>query len=325
MSITFGSVAPEKLPEVAGLFRQIKGAGTNPIDREASMQWKGYALHPWFAQSRCRAVQKNGRIAAFGCISPLRFRAGGQLVESHQIIDWVAGSEVPGGGMLVYRNCISEIGTMVATTASEAARAILARSPWFRPVDAAIYYRRVFRFWNPAHRDRKTPLRMGRDLILQTRQTALPDPKGWIARRGSVLRVWQREDPCVAIERSVEWFRYLIDCPDARVETGILEYQGQVRGHILTARRGSRIRIIDLIADGSDQVEVFSAGLALLQTEGASEVQACSSLQSAQQIFEACGMSRFREEPVWIADPKNRLPKELTVESSFLTGDAFYV
>jgi hypothetical protein len=325
MSITFGSVAPDRLPEVGGLFRQIKGAGNNPIDREASMQWKGYVPHPWFAQSRCRAVEKNGHIAAFGCIAPLRFRSPGQLVESHQIIDWVAGNEVPGGGMLVYRNSISEVGTMVATTASEAARTILARSPWFRPVDPAIYYRRVFRFWNPAHRDRKTPLRMGRDLVLQTRQASLPDSKGWVARRSSLSRVWQREDPCAAIERTVEWFRYLVDCPDARVETGVLEFDGQARGHFLTARQRSRIRVVDLIADTQEQASAFSACLALLQREGASEAQACSSLQSAQQVFETCGMASFRKEPVWIADPKNRFPKELAVESSFLTGDAFYV
>lgn len=325
MSITFGSIAPEKLPEVAELFRQIKGIGNNPINREASMQWKGYAPHPWFAHSRCRAVEKNGRVAAFGCIAPLRLRVQGRLVESHQIIDWVAGREVPGGGMLVYRNSISEVGTMVATTASEDARAILARSTWFRSVAPAIYYRRVFQFWNPAHRDKKTPLRMGRDLILQTKQIPLPDPKGWTARRSPLSRVWQSEDRCVAIERSVEWFRYLIDCPEARVETGVLEFDGQTRGHFVTARRGARIRLVDLIADTPEQVLAFSACLTLLQSEGASEVQACSSLQSAQQIFETCGMASFRKEPVWIADPKNRLPKELPVESSLLTGDAFYV
>jgi hypothetical protein len=325
MSIIFGLVPPDRLPEVAELFTKIKGPVNNPITRAESMQWKAYAPHPWFAESRSRAVEKDGRIAAFGCIAPLRFRAEGQIIESHQIIDWIAGSEVPGGGMLLYRNCISAVGTMVATTASEAARAILARSPWFRAVAPAKYYRRVFRFWNPTHRDRKTPLRMGRDLLLQTKQTPLPDSKGWAARRTSLSRIWQREEKSVAIERSLEWFRYLLECPDARVQAGVLEREGQPSGHFLTARQGSRIRVIDLIADGTEQVPAFSACLALLQSEGSSEAQACSSLPAVQQVFESCGMASFREEPVWIADPKNRLPKQLTVETSFLTGDAFFV
>jgi hypothetical protein len=325
MSIIFGPVSPDRLPEIAELFLRIKGPVNNPITRAESMQWKAYAPHPWFAQSRSRAVEKEGRIAAFGCIAPLRFLAEGQIIDSHQIIDWIAGSEVPGGGMLLYRNCISEVGTMVATTASEAARAILGRTPSFRAAAPANYYRRVFRFWNPAHRDKKTPLRMGRDLILQTKQEPLPDPRGWIARRTSLAHVWQREEKCVAIERSLEWFRYLIDCPDAQVEAGVLEREGQPCGHFLTARRGSRIRIVDLVAEGTEQASAFSACLALLQSKGASEAQACSSLPCVQQLFESCGMSKFREEPVWIADPKNRMPKQLTVETSFLTGDAFYV
>ncbi len=325
MSITFGPVSPDRLPEVAELFRRVKGLVSNPITRAASMQWKAYAPHPWFGQTRCRAVEKDGRIAAFGCIAPLRFLSDGQIVESHQIIDWIAGSEVPGGGMLVYRNCISEIGTMVATTASEAARAILGRTPWFRAAAPANYYRRVFRFWNQAHRDKKTPLRMGRDLVLQTKQTPLPESKGWMARRTSLSRIWQPEEQCIAIQRSLGWFRYLIECPDAQVEAGVLEREGHPRGHFLTARRGSRIRILDLVAEGTQQGPAFSACLALVRNEGASEAQGCSSLPFMQQVFESCGMSKFREEPVWIADPKSRLPKQLTVETSFLTGDAFYV
>jgi hypothetical protein len=325
MAITFGPVSPNRLPEVAELFLRIKATAENPITRAASMQWKAYARHPWFAQPRCRAIEKDGRIAAFGCIAPLRFLAEGQIVDSHQIIDWIAGSEVPGGGMLVYRNCISEVGTMVATTASEAARAILARSPLFRSAGPAIYYRRVFRFWNPAHRDKKTPLRMGRDLLLQSKQTPLPDAKEWVARRSSLSRVWQPEEQCIAIRRSLEWFRYLIECPEAQVQEGVLEREGQPHGHFLTARRGSRIRIVDLVAQGAEQEPAFSACLALLQSEGASEAQVSSSLPLRQQVFESCGMSKFREEPVWIADPKSRLPKQLAVETSFLTGDAFYV
>jgi hypothetical protein len=325
MPTTSGPVSADRLPEVAELFRQIKGAVKNPITRTASMQWKAYAPHPWFGQWRARAIEKDGSIAAFGCISPLRLLADGQVVESHQIIDWIAGSEVPGGGMLLYRNCISEVGTMVATTASDAARAILARSPWFRPAAPAIYYRRIFQFWNPAYRDRKTPLRMGRDLLLQTTQTPLPDAEAWAARRASPAHVWQPDEECIAIQRSIEWFRYLLSCPDAQVEEGILERDGKAHGHFLTARRGSRIRIVDLVAEGAEQVQALSACLDLLRREGASEVQVCSSMPSLQQALERCGMSKFREEPVWIADPKNRLPKELTLETSFLTGDAFYV
>jgi hypothetical protein len=248
-----------------------------------------------------------------------------QVIESHQLIDWIAGSEVPAGGMLLYRNCISEIGTTVATTASKDARAILGRSPWFRQVTPANYYRRVFRFWNPAHRDRKTPLRIGRDLLLQSKQAVLPKPGKWVARRAALTRTWQLHENCITIERSPEWFRYLAGCPDTNIESGVLEREGQARGHFLTARRGSRIRIVDLVAEGREQVSALSACLALLRKEGASEAQTCSSLLSRQQVFKECGMSKFREEPVWIADSKNRLPKQLAVETSFLTGDAFYV
>ncbi len=325
MPITFGPVSPDRLPEVAELFLQIKGVANNPITRAASMQWKAYAPHPWFAGPRGRAIEKDGHIAAFGCIIPLRFLVEGRIVESHQVIDWIAGSEIPGGGMLLYRNCISEIGTTVATIASDSARAVLSRAPWFREVAPANYYRRVLRFWKPAHLDKKTPLRVARDLLLQVRQTPLPNATGWIARRSSLSGVWQLDEECIALERSVEWFHYLMTFPEAQVEAGILEYEGQPRGHFLTARRGSRIRIVDLIAEGTEQVPAFSACLALLRREGASEAQACSSLLSRQRIFEACGMSKFREEPVWIADPKGRLPKHLTVETSFLTGDAFYL
>ena len=165
---------------------------------------------------------------------------------------------------------------------------------------------------------------MVRDLVLQTKQTSLPEVKGWKARRASISRIWQLDEDCITIERSLAWFRYLVECPEARVEEGVLEYDGQTRGHFLTARRGSRIRIVDLVAEGTEQVSALSACLRLVRKEGASEAQVCSSLPSRQRIFEACGMSKFREEPVWIADPKNRLPKQLALDS-FLTGDAFYV
>ena len=325
MAITFGAVSPDRLPQAGALFQKVKGGSSNPISREATMTWKAYAPHPWFAESRCRAIEKDGLIAAFGCIAPLRFLAEGQVVDSHQMIDWVAGDSIPGGGMLLCRNCISEVGSMVATTASESASAIFSRSRWFRATAPASYYRRVFRFWNPAHRDRKTPLRAARDLLLQVKQAPLPDPRGWVARRTSLSRVWQPADKCIALERSLAWFRYLMACPEAQVEAGILEHQGQPCGHFLTARRGSRIRILDLIAEPAGEVAAFSACLTLLRNEGASEAQACSSLASQQYVFAACGMRKFRQEPVWIADPKRRLPDNLPIESSFLTGDAFYV
>ena len=206
------------------------------------------------------------------------------------------GSEVPGGGCSYTVTAFLKIRRMVATTASEAARTILARSPWFRQVDPAIYYRRVFRFWNPAHRDRKTPLRMGRRSRPADQAGALPDPKdgaragvrcrGFGSAKTNAWRI-QRTSRMVCIPSTAPWRRVENRRPGNSMAMRVCTS--------ITARRRSRIRVVDLVADTREQSSAFSACLTLLQSEGASEAQACSSLQSAQQIFETCGMASFKE------------------------------
>jgi len=115
-AISFASTRPEELGKVlAYLFSTFHSPENDPNFSADAVRWKYFDPHPWWPGSRSFLLKAGGHIAGHGCVTPVRFVAGGQVTDSMQIIDWAGGRLVPGAGMLVFRRCL-ELGDLTLLT-----------------------------------------------------------------------------------------------------------------------------------------------------------------------------------------------------------------
>jgi hypothetical protein len=292
------------------------------------MDWKYFAPHPFWTGARSYILESDGVIAAHGCISPVRFAGG---IASMQIIDWAAGPKLPGGGLLLYRNCLALTDTLLAIGGSEATQRLIPKVKWFREMPCATRFARPLRpvrqvLANP--KNWKLPVRLGRNLLDSL--AATPSSSGW--RCEAVARFAEAETPTVAacaLQRTAAWLNYLLDCPAAQMCAFELYDRDVRRGQVVLSRIGHQVRIADLSIAG-DSLEDWIQAVAAITLEVKNnpeiyEIAAASSLPWMCQALERCGFQKRGTIPIHLADPKKRIPPGAVPEVDLAIGDGFYL
>jgi hypothetical protein len=273
-------------------------------------------------------------IAAHGCVAPIRFAAGDEVLESMVIIDWASGTIVPGAGLLLYRRCMElQKSSLLAIGGSDDTLRILPQVRWFVPQADLRWYAKPLK----ARRRFLKSKRAARDWLKFSRNLcwslfpSLPTSGRWSCRPARANDpVFTPEGDFIPILRTRAWIDYLSQCPVANCNLWILEHEGAPRGHALIANLGGSARVADFALGGQQEPEAltqaFSALVRALEADDdLLELVAGSSLGQDARAFQACGMRYRRRSPVLLADPRKAFPKDSTLEIKPMLGDGFYI
>jgi hypothetical protein len=334
MSVSFGTTSPDQEAELWRFLSGVFGlTEALPSLRPDAMAWKCFEAHPWGPPTRSYALRTPEGIAAYGCISPVRFDCGGRTIDGMEILDWAAVRRVPAAGLLLFQRCLKETGgTLLAVGGSEGTLRLLPQVKWFTRIDDMHYYARPLRPWRHFRQSAmsaRTAARWARNLYWRW-IPRLPDAGSWRCRSAAPEEaVFSPSGNFVPLVRTSAWFKYLLRCPIARTDLVILEQGGTARGHALLANARGSVRVADFVVSGEvSQPERIAAFAALLRyvaaQPDAAEVVTASSLGEMCEVYEACGLRSRGACPVHLADPLKQFPPGARLEITMLIGDAFY-
>ena len=329
--------APERLGEVRRFLQDVFQSGDTPNFRPELLGWKYFGRHPWWAGVRSYVLESGDAIAAHGCVTPVRFDGPSGLIESVQVIDWAASRAVPGGGLLIYRHCLSLVETLLAIGGSDDTRRLMPTVKWFRRMpDLELYARPLHPFRAHFQIGKLGPRAMAKTArrLLWSLHPALPPASDWRCTPVKELeRVWPPPPGFVRIHRTPEWLNHFLDCPTVRFTALRLDHVGAAgggapRGHALLAHAHRQLRIVDFGVDSADEAEWVRAVSSITgwarSVPGVSEIVAGSSLPLFQRIYAAAGMRPRVSLIVYLADPHKRIPLDAEVEINLLIGDTGY-
>lgn len=315
--------------------RTVFGVGESHRMFQADvLRWKCFAPHPFWEGSRGYALRYKGAIAAFGCVVPSRFLTGAGTVTSCNVIDWAADKTVPGAGAMLYRHIQGLNGTMINIGGTADARRVLPQIGFQARVDLQVYTR-VLRPWRHFHqtaqRDRKSPLRLARDIRELGR--AQVEAAGMLTTRrlDSFVNMPAEVFPGPSITeavgaRTAALFDYFMACPAAEVTAHLLERDHKPAGYFLLSRVGAQCRIADLWIRSPDQrvwAAAYTAATSAARADRQiSEVVVAVSAPLAASALDQAGYRRTHQEPVYVFDPERRLGDQLAV--GFLENDGYY-
>ena len=328
------TATPERIPELSSFLRDVfQFPPDAPSFRPDLMHWKYFEPHPWWPDGRSYILENQGVIAAHGCITPVRFLSKGRSVESAQVIDWAASGAAPGGGVVIYRYCLSLLGTLLAIGGSEITQRLIPTVRWFRKrCDMNLYARplHALRYFAVSpHRSARTVLKVTRNFAWSL-SPRLPDTSQWRCTPvPDFERVSTPSDSFIAIQRTAEWLNYFLRCPASHFQALVLSDGGQWHGYALLSFVGPQARIVDFAIDSADAKEWLGALSAVIRwvalQPGVGEIAGGSSLDFFQRLYTAAGMRLRTSWPVYLADPKGCISQDAELEINFLIGDASFL
>jgi hypothetical protein len=335
MNPTFSEAPPERSQEVLDFLCRVFGIQDLPPNLRPEMQaWKYFARHPWSSPVRSYILETENGIAAHGCVAPVRFAWGERTLDSMVIIDWAAGTQIPGAGLLVYRRCMEvEKCSLLAIGGSHDTLRILPQVRWFAPKTDMRWFARPMRPWQRFLRSQKAPadgLKLLRNLSWK-QFPGLPAAGNWACRPArSEDPVFTPSGDFVPLLRTREWIDYLSACPVAKCQLWILQQNGVACGHALTANLQGSVRVADWALAGKTTPELAAQAFsALVRTLAADEtvveLVAGSSLESDIHAFEACGLRPRRGTRILLADRYKVFPPDAQLEIKPMLGDSFYL
>jgi hypothetical protein len=328
------TATPEQIPELTSFLREVFDFPPDaPSLHPELMRWKYFDPHPWWPNGRSYILENSGSIAAHGCVTPVRFVLEGRVIDSAQVIDWAASRNSPGGGLMIYRHCLSLIGALLAIGGSDITRRLIPSLKWFaKRRDMTLYARPLHAmgyFHGRRNSSARTAAKIGRNFAWSV-WPRLPRTGQW--RCDVVPKLEHVSTPSgsfIVIERTSEWLNFLLRCPTARFQPLLLSRSAKPCGHALVSFIGPQIRIVDFAIDLSDSNEWLAALSAVIRwaasQPGVAEIAAGSSLQFFHSLYTTAGMRVQGTWPVHVADPKGLLSADTELEINFLIGDASFL
>ena len=334
----FGPIAEHQIDELSAFLRATFQAGPDwPPFQPNVLRWKCIAPHPLWNGSRGYVFRRAGEIVASGTVMPCVFRGAWGELRSACIVDWAANRNVPGGGVLIYKEILSLTESLIGVGGSDDAQRVLPRIGFrsHQTMTTWSHIARPFaRFFAETHKTWKSPLRLGRNLAHKFRPW--PDAKGWTAQRiprfDAVIEpvlpnpAIQANTVCV---RSAAMLNYFLDCPAAAMEAYLLQRDGKVQGYFIVSRVRTNARIADLwvqSADPADYAAALSQALRHASSHGgAVEAMAGNSSKIAAEAAARAGFTVSGRQPVYLKDPRKRAPVEADLAVGLMETDAFYL
>ncbi len=155
---------------------------------------------------------------------------------------------------------------------------------------------------------------------------------GWSARR--VERFDQNITPvlpkCGLVSgtvcyRDAEVLNYFLLCPAARMEGYLLEHAGQVSGYFVLANVRGECKIAELWVASAEERDWASAIAVASDGRGASQTSVACGAAVARQAAALAGFHVVTRQPVYVKDPKGKLPGTLDAAMGLLDWDGFYL
>ena len=129
MPLTFVPTGRDDVPELVRFLTSVFGLRDDaPFVAKDLVEWKYFAAHPYWDGPRSYLLKHDGKLAAHGCAHPATFLPPGRAVTSTRVIDWAAGSGVPGAGVLLFRKFASLADTLFAVGGSPETQSIFPKS-----------------------------------------------------------------------------------------------------------------------------------------------------------------------------------------------------
>lgn len=321
--------------ELREFLLSIFGQGAARLFTTEALHWKAFAAHPFREGPRSYIARYRGTIVAHAMLVPLRWNIGGRTLTAQSITDWAASRDVVGSGITIYQSLAKYADLQLGIGGTEDARKVFTRigyrtrgniSGWILPC------RPLSLPCGP--KDWKTPLRMGRDLMLRW-NADLPDPIPWKLRRAvSFDPAWKIPFPKPApggffSERTPELLNYYLSCPVAPVEGYVVEEDNIPRGFCLLSFVHQECRIAELWVDGDCEAwrKVLSAIVQQVggQTPQVSVIAAQPSSAAFANALVSCRFRLASEQPIFINNKASTALEGVSIHLPVLENDSFYL
>ena len=307
--------------------------------RSDVLRWKYFTPHPYWKGSRSYVYRRDGKIVAHGCVMPARWLMAEGTVNTACVIDWAADPAVPGVGILLYRGIGKLLDGLMGIGGSDDARRTLLRAG-YHPIHSIDVLRSVIRpgehhLQADRQKDWKTPIRLARDVLRMTQQSAQVPP-GWSAERVSQFNASIEPSfpapgrPSLAVaERSVGLLNYCLECPAAQMEAYRVRGSGSSIGYFLLSKIANECRICDF---GINTVEPKGwRALAALAVAAAREdsnitqIRLGTSSKVIREAFESAGFQSESIQPLVYWDRANKGIEPREISMTFVDNDFFYL
>jgi len=337
-SVEFAQGLESELPAIAALLHNTFGTNdTYRVFRPEVMRWKCHAPHPLWNGSRSYVVRYQGEVAGCGCMVPMELLTpAGDVLRAGVVIDWAGSRAVPGSGALIYRGLQDLVDVLMGIGGSDDARAIIPRMGFkvrssiensvrvTRPVTHMFHSRPLT--W-------KSPLRAGRD-SLQLIKPSTSVPQSWSAKPvqrfdASVNPVLPVPRAGIVARRTPELLNYYLDCPASAMRGFLLSLDQRLQGYFILSRVGRETRIAELWITSAEEAD-WRAAYALAarlasKEDGTTEISARAALPVERSAVAAAGFRVIASDPVFVKDPKKKLPADIALGVGAMANDAFYL
>jgi hypothetical protein len=328
-------VTEADVEDVSGFLRDTFHVDASWMPFQPSVvRWKSLVPHPLWQGSRGYLLRRAGEIVAHGCAMPTRFLYQGGEALVACVIDWAASKAVPGGGVAIYQHVSKFTDGLVGVGGSDDAQRVLPRLGFKRRQEFEAYARvtqPLRKFWETPEKSWRDAARLGRSVVRGLRP-AEAAASGWSARRverfdASVSEVAPRPGlvSATVCYRDAEILNYFLLCPAARMEGYLLLHKDRVAGYFLLAFVRGECRIAELWVASGESSDWAAAYLVAGEGRAGSQVAVGCATAVARHAADLAGFSVIGRQPIYVKDPRGKLPAELDAALGMLDTDAFYL
>jgi hypothetical protein len=331
MPLTFVPTGRDDVPKLVRFLTSVFGLREDaPFVAKDLIEWKYFASHPHWDGPRSYLLKQDGKLAAHGCAHPANFVTLRGTVTGTRVIDWAAGADVPGAGVLLFRKFASLAATLFAVGGSPETQSILPKIGFRRVGELSLYalpVRPVRQFLRRPKKDARSVARLVRNLAWRR------IPPADRAQRFSAVPVEQFEcvpEPAPTAEftrtrRSPELLNHMLACPGAVFRGFVIREGADVRGHFVLSRVAGQTRIVDIRIEGDWQAAFTLAAREAARDPETCEVAAATSVDRLREAILASGFQPRGAEPVFLYDPKRLLADAPPLSLQLLDGDECYL
>jgi hypothetical protein len=272
------------------------------------LHWKLWAPREDYDGPRSFVLERNGEIIAHSGIWPMTLQTDSGTLQGAHMFDWASDVKVLGAGVSILRKLAESFDFLYANGGSDMTRKIIPNIG-FEKVGEAWYAERPLR---PVRQtfarrlDWKAPARLLRNSLRTISKLQAPPP-GWSLREGigeDVTRVRVLGTLPSAI-RPASFFKYLRECPTARIRVFQLLKDDKLVGRIALSLVGHQARIIGVwLYESSQEARRAAYALAVQQareTTAAFDVVSMGSLAQSKEAVIDAGLRVRESTPVlWL-------------------------
>jgi hypothetical protein len=335
MNMQIAPICEADIEEVSRFLRATFGCDEKWVPFQPDvLRWKALKPHPLWEGSRGYAMRKQGEIVAYGCAAPIRLiHAGGEALVAC-LIDWTASKAVVGGGVLVYQYIGRFVDALIGVGGTDEARRTVQRMGFQTRQNLDTYARvtrPVVKFLETREKHWKDLARMARNIWRGSR-TGRGSTRGWAARRverfdDTVSTVLPRPglvSGAVAY-RDPQLLNHYLSCPASPMEGYLLEHNGHIQGYLVLAIAQDECRVADWWVASADESEWATAlGVACSGRTGHEVSVGCGAFHS-QRVAKRAGFYLSVRHPLYVKDPRQKVPAALDAAIAMADTDEFYL